>query len=133
MAFNYYPNYNSNYLPNYQMNNQTIQNSGFVTVQSEEEARTYPLAHGMSVMFRDENSPYIYSKTLGFGQLDIPVFERYRLIKEPYQTAQKPSEENKAEEISYVTKDEFDPFKSEIKTIKEMVEKLRRDLGDEHI
>lgn len=74
----YYPN--NYYTPNYPgyatQGQQTIQNGGFVTVQSEDEAKAYPVAHGASVTFRDENQPYIYTKTLGFGQFDTPTFER---------------------------------------------------------
>lgn len=54
----------------------------FVTVRSEDEAKNYPVAQGNSILFRDETSPYIYTKTMGFSQLDRPTFEKYRLIKE---------------------------------------------------
>ena len=47
-----------------------------------EEARNYPVAPGNSVTFKDETSPYVYTKTQGFSQLDRPVFEKYRLVKE---------------------------------------------------
>lgn len=60
----------------------TIQQSGFVLVQSEQEARAYPVAPGNSVTFKDERQPYCYVKTMGFNQLDRPTFERYRLVKE---------------------------------------------------
>lgn len=59
-----------------------IQQSGFVLVQSEQEARAYPVAPGNSVTFKDERQPYCYVKTMGFNQLDRPVFEKYRLVKE---------------------------------------------------
>lgn len=59
-----------------------IQNSGFVSIRSENEARNYPVAFGNSVTFKDENAPYIYTKTMGFSQLDNPIFEKYRLVKE---------------------------------------------------
>lgn len=59
-----------------------IQNGGFISVRSEIEARNYPVAPGNSVTFKDENVPYVYTKTMGFSQLDSPVFERYRLVKE---------------------------------------------------
>lgn len=59
-----------------------IQHSGFVLVQSEQEARAYPVAPGNSVTFKDESQPYCYVKTMGFNQLDRPTFERYRLVKE---------------------------------------------------
>lgn len=59
-----------------------IQNGGFVSVRSEMEARTYPVAPGNSITFKDENSPYVYTKTMGFSQLDRPIFEKYKLVKE---------------------------------------------------
>ena len=65
-----------------QMQQPAIQQSGFVLVPSEQEARNYPVAPGNSVTFKDENAPYCYVKTMGFNQLDRPTFERYRLVKE---------------------------------------------------
>ena len=65
-----------------QQHTPTIQQSGFVLVQSEQEARAYPVAPGNSITFKDERQPYCYVKTMGFNQLDQPTFERYRLVKE---------------------------------------------------
>ena len=59
-----------------------IQNGGFVSIRSEMEARSYPVAYGTSVTFKDETGPYIYVKTMGFSQLESPRFEKYRLTKE---------------------------------------------------
>ena len=93
MAYNYYPQYfqpNQNFQPNqafqqqpqnYQQNQQ-VQNGGFVSAPSEEVARNYPVAIGNSVTFKNENAPYIYTKTKGFSQLEAPIFERFRLVKE---------------------------------------------------
>ncbi len=119
--YNYYPNYG--YQPYQQP--QTIQNGGFVTIQSEEEARAYPVGHGTSVTFRDENAPYIYTKTVGFSQMDSPVFEKYKLIKESTQNAQiEPKKEEMNDLPIYVTKAEFE-------ALREDVERLRKELGDE--
>jgi len=88
---NYYP---QNYNPYYQ-NQQTqpaIQSGNLVSVRDENEARMYPIAPGNSVTFKDENQPYIYTKTMGFSQLDRPVFERYKLIKEEIAENIRPSE-----------------------------------------
>lgn len=79
----YYP---QTYQP-YQQTQQTqqtqqIQNGGFVPVRNIEEARNYHVALGTSVTFIDENAPYLYIKTRGFSQLDQPVFEKLRLVKE---------------------------------------------------
>lgn len=128
---NIYPNYSYNYQQNYQPN-RTIQDGGFVSVRSEEEAKSCPIAHGTSIMFKDETAPYIYTKTLGFGQFDSPTFEKYRLIKETPQNAQKDFIEEKAEDLPiYVTKSEFEPFREELERLKEKMGQLRKELGDE--
>lgn len=85
---NPYQNYYQN-VPHYQPQQQIpqqqmpqIQNGGFVSVRNEIEAMNYPVAHGMSVTFKDETAPYIYTKTMGFSQMDRPTFEKYKLVKE---------------------------------------------------
>lgn len=85
---NYYPP--PVYAPQYtqyqnqllQQNQQATMSGNLISVHSEEEARMYPIQPGHSVTFKDENQPYIYTKTMGFSQLDRPVFEKYKLIKE---------------------------------------------------
>ena len=93
MAYNYYP-YNTPYMqqfyqaptqyqaPFQQQQQQQIQNSGIISVRNEGEARSYPVAPGNSITFKDETAPYIYTKTMGFSQLDQPIFEKYKLFKE---------------------------------------------------
>lgn len=61
---------------------QQIQNGGFIPVPSEDVARNYPVAPGNSVTFKNENAPYVYTKTMGFSQLDRPIFEKYKLVRE---------------------------------------------------
>lgn len=61
---------------------QTTQYSSIVFVHSEEEARNYPVGLGMSVPFKNESQPYMYTKTMGFNQLEQPVFKKYKLIEE---------------------------------------------------
>ena len=86
----YYPMQNQAFQQNqsYQQNpqsfpqNQQIQNGGFIPVPSEDVARNYPVAPGNSVTFKNENAPYVYTKTMGFSQLDRPIFEKYKLVRE---------------------------------------------------
>jgi hypothetical protein len=91
MAFNnpyYYPTQSNVYptqmsvAPTQQNVQPQIQNGGFVSVRNETEARNYPVALGNSVTFKDETAPYIYTKTMGFSQLDVPRFDKYKLVKE---------------------------------------------------
>lgn len=64
--------------------NPQAQNTGSILpVPSEMVARNYPLAPGTSGTFINENEPYCYTKTMGLGQFDRPVFKRYRLVEEP--------------------------------------------------
>lgn len=94
------PNYNPYYYPqqyNQQVQSQAmqIQNGGFIPVPSEDVARNYPVAPGNSVTFKNENAPYVYTKTMGFSQLDRPLFERYKLVKEEdEQFVEPPKNEN---------------------------------------
>lgn len=88
MAFNpqpiYSPGYQPQYMPAYQAPQQTqqIQNGGFISVANIDIARNWPIAPGNSITFKDENAPYVYTKTMGFSQLDRPIFEKFRLVKE---------------------------------------------------
>ena len=65
-----------------QVQQMPIQNGGFISVQNLEMARNWPVAPGNSVTFKDESAPYIYTKTMGYNQLEAPRFEKYRLVKE---------------------------------------------------
>ena len=65
-----------------QMPQNHVTMSEMVSVSSENMARNYPVAHGNSVTFKNENAPYIYTKTMGFSQLDQPIFKKYKLIEE---------------------------------------------------
>lgn len=104
----------------------SIQQSGFVLVQSEQEARSYPVAPGNSITFKDENAPFCYVKTMGFSQLDRPTFERYRLVKEDIpETAQKSpvsnDSTNKANDVDFATKTDVDEIWRELDGIKKTV------------
>jgi hypothetical protein len=112
------------YPQNYQQPMQ-IQDGGFVSVRNEMEARSYPVRYGNSVTFKDETAPYIYVKTMGFSQLDTPIFDKYRLVKE------EPTTPNKAPEAEGTYKLAFDELKGEIDALKADMKALREELGDE--
>lgn len=122
MAYNTYfpyPGYYSPYQQTVQQQaQQTVQQSGFISVRSMEEAFNWPMAPGTSLTFKDESAPYIYTKTKGFSQLEQPIFERFRLVKEE-QAPEKPSEG---------PVDAFDA-KGEINTLWEEVRALKTGLG----
>lgn len=112
--FGYYPGYN---YPAYQP-----QQSNLIHVQSEQQAREWTVALGTSVMFIDDNSPYIYTKTAGSSQLEPAVFKRFRISEDNApQSAQIAPQGGSNGEPDYVTKAEFEPFKA-------IVERIEKEL-----
>jgi hypothetical protein len=107
------------------MNSQPqVQNGGFVSVPNEDAAKNYPVAPGNSVTFKDENAPYIYTKTMGFSQLDRPMFEKYKLVREEVETQNGKSE--KSDLTTKVAEDlqsQIDDLWSEIDAIREQTKK----------
>ena len=105
-----------------------IQNGGFIQVHNEDEARNYPIAPGNSVTFKDENAPYVYTKTMGFSQLDRPIFEKYRLVKEDDMPTQNPpvSAEiaQQTDNIDYALKTDLTALQTEIDALKQRIEEL---------
>lgn len=86
-GYPYYPPVNSLYqqpapLPQQQPVQQQIRSGGIVSVSGEEEARRYPVAPGYTVTMRDDTGPYLYEKTMGFSQLDQPIFRKARIVFE---------------------------------------------------
>ena len=152
MAFNYYPsNYNpyiNAYQPYQQQNLQQmqpqaqtvqqpqIQNGGFISVRSAQEAFNYPVALGNSVTFKDETAPYIYVKTRGFSQLEEPVFEQFQLVK--VENQQKSSEavpitnetEQKFDINNYALKSDLEALQAEINLLKKKVFNLKLDSAE---
>lgn len=80
----YYPQMQNMYTAGQQQQPapQQIRSGGIVSVANEDEARRYPVAPGYTVTMRDENGPYLYEKTMGYSQLDQPIFRKARIIFE---------------------------------------------------
>ena len=133
-----YPGYNPMYyqqLQNMQQPQQNtqqttqIQNGGFVMVKDISEALNYPVAPGNSVTFKNENQPYIYTKTLGFSQLDQPVFETFKLVKE--ERAEAPITASEDIVAQFLTLDEGNALRAELDALKAELIELKHELGSE--
>lgn len=129
MAYQYFNPYYQQQMPQIQqqmpqqVQQPQIQATNFLTVPSEEIARNYPVAPGNSITFKNENAPYVYSKTMGFSQLDRPIFEKYRLVKEddvePIKADPKIDEQTKLAEI--------DTLKEKLESLRAEVDELKKD------
>lgn len=104
-----------------------IQNGGLISIPNEDEARKYPVAPGNSVTFKDENAPYVYTKTMGFSQLDRPLFEKFRLVKEEDTPALDKAQDipiNKSEEIKYLVQEDLTPMVKDIKNLQTKIKEI---------
>lgn len=111
---------------------QTPQQSNFIHVQSEAQARGWAVAPGCSVTFMDDNEPYCYTKTMSTSQFEPPIFKRFRLVEESnVQNAQNNQQsETAAEPPNYLTKEEFEPFKAIIDELKAKIKELETNEPD---
>lgn len=125
-----YNNYPMNYygVPNF--GQQNYQSNGFIPVQSETDARNYPVAPGNSVTFKDEKEPYVYVKTMGFSQLDRPVFEKYRLVREAPEPkiSEDKLEANKMPD--YASKSDIQALQDVSESYKDRLDALESDMED---
>ena len=102
-----------------------VQSGELVFVQTEEEARNYPVAPGNSVTFKNVNEPYFYTKTMGFSQLDKPEFKRYRVledetVQEVPKTVPKTGETPQGIDLSaYALKSDFTALRAEFDALKD--------------
>lgn len=133
MAYNFFPQFNpfgfnaSNGFNNNQYQQQQPQ---ILRVQNEEQARQYPVAAGNSITFIDENKPYCYTKSMGFSQLEPPVFEKYKLVKEiPTETnenTQNFAASNAHVDLSgYATKAEIGALNKQYEALCAEIEKIK--------
>ena len=122
MAYNpYYP-----YYPQYQaMQQPQQQQSALIHVQSEQQAREWSVSPGTSLMFIDDNAPYIYTKTAGNSQLEPCVFKVFQVSEIGSQNAPKAAAEDKGISIpDYVTRSEYDAITAQIDDIRKQIKEL---------
>lgn len=128
----YYPQFQNGFAQPMQQIQQPqqpqIQNGGLVSVRNIQEALNYPIAPGNSVMFKDENSPFIYVKTKGFSQLEEPIFEKYRLVKE--EQSQVTNNTENAPNVDYALKSDLqaiqNAFLQEINNLQARIDNLTK-------
>ena len=118
----YSPQSYNQYQPQYQQPLQASISGNLISVHNEEEARMYPIQPGHSVTFKDENQPYIYTKTMSFSQLDRPVFEKYKLIKE-----EQPEPISAAVQDKYALKNDLADLVNKVMDLQEELLALKGD------
>ena len=95
-----------------------IQNGGVLAIKSRDEAYNFTVAYGTSVIFKLENQPVIFVKTMGFSQLEPPRFETYKKV----------DEDEKDTDISEGSK--YDEIKDEISNLREQIDILKNKIDN---
>lgn len=132
MPYSYYqpyPAFNQIYQQVQPQQQAQIQNGGFVIVKSINEAMNYAVAPGNSVTFKIESQPYICTKTLGFSQLDQPIFEVFKLVKE--ERVEAPTTALEGSGVQFFTVDEGSALKAEIEGLKGELQFLKDLITDD--
>lgn len=127
----YYPQMQNVYSGQQQAVQQQIRSGGIVSVANEDEARRYPVAPGYSVTMRDENGPYLYEKTMGYSQLDQPIFRKARIVFEDDVTTQEKQEEPSEPPKVYAELKQLEALRDavaiEFKKIREMFDSMKEE------
>ena len=107
---------------------QQIRSGGIVSVLSEEAARNYPVAPGVTVTMRDESAPYLYEKTMGFSQLEPPVFRKARII---FEDAQEAPTEPQAAAAVYAELDQLEALRDAVASdIRDLQAQLKKESSE---
>lgn len=133
-GYPYYPPVNSLYqqpapLPQQQPVQQQIRSGGIVSVSGEEEARRYPVAPGYTVTMRDDTGPYLYEKTMGFSQLDQPIFRKARIVfDDAAQTAHEKQDKPSTPSVVYAELSQLEALRdavaADLNALRSMIESL---------
>ena len=110
----YYPNQQVLQQPQPQQTQTIKMSSDVVVVKSEQNVVDFPVAPGTSTIFKIENQPLLFIKTMGISQFDSPTIEKW--IKD---------EKDAKEEIPVTNSQEISELRSDIDIIKEELSDLR--------
>ena len=111
MAYNFYqPQYYPGAQP-IQYQTQTSNNS-IIWVQGENAAKSYPVSAGQSVLLMDSETSVFYIKSTDASGMPLPL----RIFDYTERTANKEIPKQEADKKQdYISREEFDKFKEEIK------------------
>lgn len=96
-----------------------MQNGGFISVASEEEAFKWAVAPGNVMTFKVQGKPIVIEKSMGFSQLEEPKIDKYRLVKEDA------VEVDPAPDVEYALQADVKALKNDVVTLKKEVDGLK--------
>ena len=101
----------------------------FTNVPSEEVARRSDVPPNTTRNFINDNEGYVYLKSVGMSILEPYVFKTFKLVEvtdeSQSKTATNETETPQVDMNSYMTKEDFEPYKEIINDMKSVVEELK--------
>jgi len=109
----YQPNYQPQYTPQVPASQPHMQTNNLIWCQGENAAKSYPVSAGQSVLLMDSENPVMYIKSTDQSGMPLPLrifdyTERTQERAERVQTVAEPK-------MDYISRNEFDAFRDEIK------------------
>ena len=123
-----YNSYGQQYQPPMPM--QQSQTTVFINVPSEDVAYRWNVAPNSSVNFINENQGFLYKKSVGMSILEPPVFEVFEIVKRSSgqeQTQEQAQSVPVPDMSEYMTKSEFESYKTIIDDMQKIVKELNGD------
>lgn len=120
MAYNnyfpqYYPSAQPQFVPQQMQtaNTQQQQTNNLIWVQGENSAKSYPVSANQSVLLMDSENPVMYIKSTDQSGMPLPL--RIFDYKERTQERTEHSQTVAEHKVDYISRNEFDAFRDEIK------------------
>lgn len=117
MAYNYlpqfYPQPQTYVQPQVSVQQPATPNPGITWVQGENAAKSYPVANGQSVLLMDSENSVMYIKSTDQSGMPLPL--RIFDYTERSQTHTNAPQMLSEEKSDYISRDEFDAFRDEIR------------------
>ena len=140
---NHNPFLNNPYLQALQQNQQMMaernsqsQGTVFTPVHSDNEVLNSPVAPGNTIYFKHETEPYIYTKSMGMSQFEVPQTKKYKLeevemTNGAINVPTEPISQPKQAQPKYLLEDDIKPILDELRQCKEELKDLRARLEKE--
>lgn len=108
---------------------QQSQTTTFINVPSEDVAYRWNVAPNSTANFINENQGCLYKKSVGMSILEPPVFEIYDIVKRttPQENQQESSPTSVPDMSEYMTRTEFESYKTIIDDMQKIVKELNGD------
>lgn len=140
---NHNPFLNNPYLQALQQNQQMMaernsqsQGTVFTPVHSDNEVLNSPVAPGNTIYFKHETEPYIYTKSMGMSQFEVPQTKKYKLeevemTNGAINVPTEPTSLPKQTQPKYLLEDDIKPILDELRQCREELKDLKARLEKE--